>query len=142
MYETDSSVETEGVELEYGNTVITIARAGGANKKFSKKFAELMQPHKRAIELGSFPERLAQKILYKVYADTIILNWQVENGEGELVTGIFQEDVDGGEGIAEFTKENVIAVFKKLPDLFTDIRNQSDNIALFRKNIEEAEKGN
>ncbi len=36
--ETDKALETKGVEIDYGTFRVTLARAGGANKKYEKLF--------------------------------------------------------------------------------------------------------
>lgn len=136
LFETDEDLEVTGVQLDYDGTYITIARAGGANTKFEKVFAEIARKHKFKIsnDLMTSDEQL--RIMAEVYADTVVLGW----GSDEFGKG----KIKGPDGKPlEFTRDNVVAVLThpKLRGLFADLREQAGKVAIFRKSLlEDAEK--
>lgn len=142
LFKTDHRIETEGVILDYGETRIRVARAGGANKRYIKALDKATKPFRRAIATGAFSDDRATAILREVYAKTIVLNWEVKRGE-QWLTGIDPEDL-GKEGaeLQPVTPENVAMVFENLPDLFTDVRQQAESMTLFRSELDEAAAGN
>lgn len=124
MFKTDEVLETKGIVQDFGDFKITIARAGGANKKFAKASEEKFRPHRRALEAGLMSEELTTKILAEVFADSVILGWEnVTDENGQPM---------------EFTRENVIKLLTDLPELFTDIRAQATKLALYRRDDTEA----
>lgn len=137
MFKTVPSLEEKGVVIEYGEGVeITVARAGGANKKFARMLTRLTKPHRRAIQTETVPEGVEKKIVMETYANSIVKSWQ----------GITKDIITGDDADAEIqlecTAENIIAVFEALPDLFEDVAKCSQNISLFRAEILEADSGN
>jgi len=138
QFSTNATVEQRGIILDYDAFQVRIARAGGANEKYSKALETKTRPHRRALQLGSLPESLATKMLHEVYAETVVLGWQTKNDKGVLVDGI-----EGPKGdILPVTQENLIATFKALPDLFADIQLQSNNAAMFREQLLEDDSKN
>lgn len=142
LFKTDKKIETEGVILDYGETRIRVARAGGANKPYLKALDKATKPLRRAIATGAVSDDRATTILREVYAKTIILNWETKRGDQWLV-GIDPEDlgVEGAE-LQPVTPENIVAVFENLPDLFNDVRQQAESMTLFRSELDEAAAGN
>ena len=123
-FETNKEIEQTGIDLRYSDTcVITVARAGGSNKKFLKA-AERAQ---RKLNTRRPNNEQAMQILREVYADAVILGW---------------EGVEDRDGIPmPFSRENVIKILTDLPDLFADIRQQAENAELFRDEaLEDAAK--
>lgn len=137
MFETDKSVEREGVIVEYAPGVeIKVARAGGANKKFAKVMQRLARPHRKAIQTDSINEDLLLGLFITAYAQTIILDWK-----GITKDLITHDDADA-ETELEFNAENIEAVLHAQPNLFQDIQRTADNIALFRADILEEDSKN
>lgn len=122
LFKTDSNVEKVGVELDYGEFIIRIARAGGSNVAYLRETEKRFMKYRKLIQAGAFDLTMAEAIQREIYADTIILGW----------TNVV--DQDGVE--MAFTRENVIKLLTDLPDLFADIREQSTNLTLFRENLE------
>lgn len=118
LFGTDQSLEVSGITLDYGEIQIRIARAGGANKRYAKVLEKLSRPMRRAIETETITRKASDKILHRVYAETVVLGWE----------GV--KDDDGNE--IAFSVEACIKFFEDLPDFFTDIRQQADKSALFR----------
>ncbi len=138
QFQTDTSLERKGIVVDYGEFRVTIARAGGSNKKFAKVLDAKTKPYKRAIETDTMDQERGNDILKEVYAIAVVLNWEIYGENGEWTQGI--EGPDGE--ILEFNSDNVYQTFKNLPDLFVDLQMQAQKAALFRASIQEAEAGN
>ena len=131
QFETNTNLEQDGVDLEYVNgddtQVITIARAGGSNSRYTRAIDRLTKPHRRHISNGSMDPKQMEKILVEVYAESVVLKWS---------------GVTDREGVElPFTKANAIKLFTDLPDLFRDVKEQAENMQLFRvEMLDEAAK--
>lgn len=137
IYETDKKVEREGVIVEYAPGVeIKIARAGGANKRFAKVLTKLSRPHRRAIQTNTIDEQLLTDMFITAYAQAVVLGWK--GFTKDLIT---HDDADA-EIVLDFNQENVEAVLHAQPNLFKDIQETADNIAIFRAEILESDSGN
>lgn len=140
QFATDKNLEKTGIELEYPNedglpsTVIRIARAGGANERYSKVLEAKCKPYRRQIQTETITPEKMEQIMREVYAETVVLGWQnvdipaTENGPAMPN--------------APFSHENCVRVFKDLPELFVDIQNQASKAALFKRENLEAAAGN
>lgn len=131
-FQTNSDLEKAGIVLDYGDFRVTVARAGGSNKNFSKVLEFRTRPVKRAIQTETLPLERQEEIMMEVYAQAVIIDWEVKSAEGVWSKGIENEDGD----IIPVTTENLVDTFKKLPDLFKDIQEQSNKAVLFRKQID------
>lgn len=137
MFKTATALETNGIDIEYGEGLqIKVARAGGANKKFTKAITRLTKVHRAAIAHGIISEEVADGIVLRAYAETVILSW----------TGVMKDVLTGDEADAatelECNVDNVIAVMKELPDLFADIQKVSQELAAFRADSMEGDAKN
>ena len=133
-FKRNDRMEQEGIQIPYGGFKVTIARAGGANKKFIKIMEQKSHPHRRAIATETLDENLATELLYEAYAEGIVLDWftetKDEDGEG---TGEYVQGIEGPDGeIMKFNQENVIATFHALPELFLEIKGQAETAGLFK----------
>lgn len=146
QFATDVALEQKGIYLDYGNDRILIARAGGANKAFARLLEKRTKPFRRAIAIGAFDNDRSLAILRDVYAEAVILGWEVNQGtdaEPKWVKGIDPKDAgEEGKDLLPVTVENVKKVLINLPDLFTDIQQQAQAGALFRQEINDASAGN
>lgn len=134
LFKTDENLEKDGVWLQYGETEdgqpirIRIARAGGGNTKFAKELEKRTRPYRKALQNGTLDDKTADRIYKEVYAETVVLEWQnITDQDGNLL---------------DFSVENILKVFKDLPDLFRDIQEQSNNVAIFREEMRESDLGN
>ncbi len=137
QFKTDPDLETGGVEIDYGDFAVRIARAGGANKNYTRILEKKTAPYRRAIESGVLPKERMETILMEVFAESVVLAWFVGEGD-ERKPGI--EMPDGK--VAEATAANIAAVFKDTPDLFWDLHEQASKIAVFRRAAVEEEGKN
>lgn len=136
MFGTDAKTEREGVWLDFGEFRVRAARAGGANKKYQRTLEELSRPHRRAMQLDLMDNDLAMDILRQVYARSVITGWQTKV-DGELVDGI-----EGKDGLVPVSEENILAIFRELPDLFDSVQVDASKIALYRTKLREEAEGN
>lgn len=143
VFETDATLEAEGIWIDYGDFRVQIGRAGGANKKYLS-YAELKtKPFRRAIQAGTMNEERSRALLYDIYAKTIVFNWQIadgvdKDGNTKWKNGIHKKDG----GVLEVTPDNIILTFRNLPSLFLDLQQAAEGIALFRKEEIEADAKN
>lgn len=156
-YSTSKNLELDGVVFTPDSTTaITIARAGGANVKFSKLLDKKAKPFRRQIEAGTLDPDLDRKMMIEAYTDAIIRNWESlvdapnETGK-QLVPGI-EANPDAPEGtythnadengLVPYNRQNVIATLHQLPDLFLAIQQEAQSVANFRQAEREADSGN
>lgn len=138
-FKTNDNLEQNGVILDYGPFRITIARAGGTNKKFAKIMEAKAKPYRRAIATETLDEKVATNMLYEAFAEGIILNWEVlKTGEkdekGKKLPDSHVSGIEGPDGeMMQFTQENVITTFENLPELFLEIKSQAESSALFKE---------
>ncbi len=129
LFKTDEKVEVEqGVTLDYGAFRVRIARAGGNNKKFGKLLIARMKPYRRQLDTDTMDEEVSAAILRGVYADAIVLGFDVKNEDGTYEVGIPAEDGS----VKPFTRENLIKIFEDLPEFFRDVQDQANRVSLFR----------
>lgn len=137
IFATDPKSEVEGILLDYGTFRVTIARAGGANKRFARELERETKPHQKALQTNSMPDGQADVLLKRVYAKTVVLNWEVKDGDG------WKQGIESPEGgLVPFTVDNVLKVFEDLPDLYIDIRDSAQSASLYRRSLREAAAGN
>lgn len=150
---TDKKLEADGVEVpvainEYNQrpVTITISRMGTVNKRYTKALDQATKPHQSAIQNGSMDNDLARKVVQEVFADTVILGW--DNLPKSDLTG---HDLDWAKEepgrVAEsedleFSKENVLALFELMPDLYDDWEKRATQAASFREKAREVNQGN
>lgn len=119
MFATDQKAEAEGIVYNITPEIsFTLARAGGANARYSKVLAAKMRPYTRQIKDEDIDIDLANDLLIEVFAETVVLGWKgITNAEGEEIP---------------FTVASAVALFKQLPDLFFDVRDYAGKMANFR----------
>lgn len=137
LFKTDPNLEKSGIVVDYGDFRVTLARAGGANRRFAQVLEAKTKPFKRAIQTEMMDNERGLQLLRETYAEAVILNWEVRQGD-DWVQGI--EAPDGS--IMEFSVANILETFKNLPDLFTDLQEQASKAALFRQTVRENDAGN
>lgn len=127
MFETDETMEQEGIILDYGDFRIRIAHAGGSNKKFSKLLDRRLKPYERQLAAKTMDNDVAAKILREVYAETIVLGFEVKAEKG-FVSGVPVKDGNP----ATYSIKEVVRIFTEIPRLFIDVKQQAEDFALFR----------
>ncbi len=137
QFQTDTSLESKGVIVDYGDFRVTIGRAGGSNKRYARILAAKSKKHRRAIQTETITDEKALNLLREVFAESVVFNWETK------VDGKWKKGIEGKDGkLLQFTVDNIIATFVALPDLFADIQEQAGSITLFRVVINEEDAGN
>lgn len=127
MFETDANAEKTGIIIRFADGVeVTVARAGGANKRFARLLSSMTKPYRRAIEADTIDEKVLTDIVKQAYAKTVVLGWT-----GLTKDIITKSDADDKEQLP-FNAENCVAVFDALPVLFDEIVKATTSHANFR----------
>jgi len=130
MFGTDEKAETEGLELNYGAAGwLLCARAGGANKRYKKRMEHYYRKHKRRIDLDMITEEQAREDLYKIFAETVVLDGELRGKDGTMVS-------------LKGKPAKTIELFRILPGLFDDVRDQVGKPTLFKESLREEEAKN
>ena len=140
LFTTNKDLEVKGVEVDYGDFRVTLARAGGANKKFARILESKTKPFRRAIQTETMDNDRAQEILKEVYAEAIVLRWEVKLPDCKWKVGI--EDLEDETKIVPFNSTNVMVAFMELDDLFLDIQAMANKVSLFRETVLEEDAKN
>jgi len=119
LFATDQNSEVEGIVYNVTPEIsFTLARAGGANARYSKLLSAKIRPYTRQIADDTMDPDMANALVIEAFAETVILGWK----------GI--TDAEGNE--MPFSVANAIALLKQLPDLFIDIQAYAGKMANFR----------
>jgi len=128
LFATNKDHEAKGVELDYGDFQITVARAGGNNRAYQKLLDAKTKPIRRALAAGQVDAKRTTTIMREVFAETVVLGWNgVTDKKGKKLA---------------FSTENVIKLFTDLPDLFQDVMSQASGFQLFQDVDTENDEGN
>ena len=136
-FKTSEKLEVDGVRFENGTYAYTLARSGGANKKFQKLFERLARPHRRQLDNGTLDNVVAERLMRQVFAKTVVIRWETLRDD-EWVEGIELEDGT----VVPATPDTLVGVFEDLPDLFTQITEDAKSTAYFRQAGMEEDSGN
>lgn len=139
QFATNRKAEVEGVPVTFGNvnedgTVPTfrLARMGKSNKRYQKLIEAETKPHIHAIRSNNLAPELDEAITLKVFCATVLVGW-----ENVIVPEVFQptSDVPGGElkdRPVPFSAENAEKLMKALPELYANLKEQAQGMAIFR----------
>lgn len=131
QYNTDTSAEKSGVRVTFGHNsddteiALILARSGGANTRFQSVADVILKPYRRQIQNDTVDSKVLRAKMVEIYAKTVVKDWE----------NVALSDVTGNEedkGYAEFSEENVIALFTRLPDFFSEVQSITDNLSVFR----------
>lgn len=143
IYGTNKAKEVSGVRLEVGMNdynnkpiFITVSRMSRNNQKYQQAFTEKFDPHMSAINADAMDEQFARKLSRELFADEILHN--VENLPLSDLTG---KDEDNDK-VMEYTRENVLALFEELPELYDDWEGRAKKAANFRDKVVKDLAGN
>lgn len=143
IYGTNKAKEVSGVRLEVGMNdfnnqpiFITVSRMSRNNQKYQQAFSDKFDPHMAAIQADALGEAMARKLTRELFADEILHN--VENLPLSDLTG---NDEDNDK-IMEYTRENVLALFEELPEVYDDWEARAKKAANFRDKAVKAAAGN
>ncbi len=128
MFETSDRLETEGIWAQVGDARFLLARAGGANSKFTKMVEAKMRPHRRQAQAGTLDQGTRERIAMEAFVDSVLLGW---------------ENVTGKDGKPiEFSRDAARALFTDLRDLHELLVQESMEYANYRQALLEDDAGN
>lgn len=137
QFATDQGLEKNGIVLDYGNFRVTISRAGGSNKKFSRLLESKTKPYRRQIQNDSMDDVIGDRLLREVYVEAVIQDWETKDGDK------WKKGIEGKDGkILPFCNKNIYDTLTNLPELFADIVSQAGKAALFKHETQEDDSKN
>jgi len=146
-FQNDSSLEQDGIWYHFlGNGAdfkVKVARAGGGNIAYAKTLDQKTKHLKRAIEAQALGPDLQMEVMKDVYASCMIKGWKVRQGNTETGEPKYVDGIESPTGeLLPATRENILKVFKDLPDVFQEVLETSRAAYLFREVIAEEEEKN
>lgn len=139
---TDKQAESEGVWQEFDDFRIRIARQGGSNSRYYAAVAKNAKPHKRAIQTETASPEIVTAIGLRSFAEACVTGWQYKDESGAWKDGIQDTDDSGELVVLPPTVDNMVATFRKYPDLFEDMSKQSQRISMYRSMVNEEDVKN
>lgn len=135
LFKTEADLEQHGIDYQLTKNIkFRLARAGGANSKFTRAIdvkTRGLRKQIQAISDGKHDQDtldLLEELTQEAFAETVILGWEgVTNEEGEHL---------------DFTKDNAMKLFKDMPDLWSEIRDTAMKMANFQAEALEEDAGN
>lgn len=134
---TDPKLEQQGLRVEYATEnperpiVFILARAGGANKEFSRVLEQLLRPHRQALRakvVSKELEKAVELIYMQVFARTVVKGW---------------ENVDDENGKSlPFTPDNALKVMTDLPQLYAALKSEAEDWTNYKLKELEDDAGN
>ena len=140
-FRTDDELERKGIVIEYDSFRVTIARAGGSNKAFERALEAKSRPFRRAIQAETFGRDRMNALVRETFVETCVRNWEVNTGTEAAPN--WQQGIEAEDGsLLPFNRDNVLATFIALPDLYNDLQEQASKVSLFRAEVREQEAKN
>ncbi len=125
-YYTDKEKEEKGVWEDFGDGCrVLIARAN--NPAFKESFKNATKPYRKQMVRGTFPDEKSSKIMIKVMAKTIVLDW---------------ENLFEGEDKIEYSIENAIMVLTKYPEFREAISEVAQSAESYKVDLDNEEEEN
>lgn len=132
-FKTDAALENEGVEIQVDMNehnkkpiMIVVSRMGKTNKRYAKQLEEVTRPHQTAIANETLDNDLGAQLLREVFVDTVLLGWS--NLPKSELTDDPKDTAD-----LPFTRENALALFAEMPDLYDDWEARAKKASNFRE---------
>lgn len=153
-YAVNEDFEVDGIWLTEPMFGIKIARAGGRNTRYQKRYEALTKPYKRAIQTNTLDKETDEELSRKLYADAIVRDWRVpaklddknkpvRNSEGEIVWReghIYHPETFEAVPV---TPELIEQTFRLNRELFSYVTSQATDVTLFKdEDAEAADAGN
>lgn len=140
QFGTDESFEQDGIWYQFdgdkldkeGNVIkkgtkFLLARAGGSNVSFGKRLEALTRPYRRQIENETIDPEFANGLLREAWCATILKGWEGFVYKGEEIP---------------YSVDNAAKYMELLPDLYMELRTESQRLANFRAISIEDDAGN
>jgi hypothetical protein len=107
-YKSDRDAEKEGIWFVYPNGIkFLMARAGGSNNRYKRMLSKALRPHRRVIDQGRMDPDLSDELLRRVYANTVLLDWEgIKDEKGKSIP---------------YTPQAGEEFFAAIPELFSEL---------------------
>ena len=128
LFETEESLELNGVWFDYSFGSFKLAYVGGANQSFQRAYSERMKPYIEAEARGMLDDKIRRKIQIECYVDHVLRDWK--------------EVIGRDNSTLVYSKPNAIKLFNDLPQLFGMIRSAATNFANYRRIYADQVAGN
>jgi len=121
LFGTDQNKEKEGVWQDMGDGLkMRIARIGNPN--YQKRFQALSKPHRRALRRGTLSDEIAEQLLIKCLAETIVLDWEGVEENGETIP---------------YSVDNAIRILTDYPDLRNYVNDIANEMEGYKEDADE-----
>lgn len=125
-YGTDKDLEKNGVWVEIDDGAqILVARTD--NPRYRDMLRAELKPHKKKIQRGTLSQEFQEKLLMKVVAHTVLLDWK----------GITVKDK-----AVKYSPEKALELLEEYPDFREDVMEAANTMETFRREIEEEDRKN
>lgn len=125
QYATNETAENEGVWVPHGDAKFLVARAG--NRKYVKQLQSAVEKNQKLLDKkDDAADKLSDKIMIDVMADTILLGWEDVGFKGETL---------------DYTKDNA-KMLLAVKDFRREVAKWSDDINLFKAEKEQEQEKN
>jgi hypothetical protein len=128
-YITDRDIEgKEGVWLKFpGDREFLVLRAGGSNSAFSRRFQQLIKPHRKQIDRGTLDPQVSDDLMRQAYCETVVKDWRgIKDPMGTPIP---------------WSKEAGMAFFAAFPELFSEVVELASSYTTFQHaEVEEAKE--
>lgn len=132
-FATDRKAENDGVSLPMGINdhnkqpiEFVVSRMSKTNTTYAKALEEATRPHMAAIQNETMDNELGDNMLREVFVDGVLRGWK----------NVSKSELTDNEKDAEdlpYTRENALALFDKLPDLYASLVESAKKAATFRE---------
>lgn len=145
QFATNRKAEVEGVPVTFGNvnedgTVPTfrLARMGKSNKRYQKMIEAETKPHIHAIRSNNLAPELDEAITLRVFCASVLVGWEnlivpeVFDASAHTIAGPVREADGVRLSYVPFSAENAEKLMKALPELYANLKEQAQGMAIFR----------
>jgi len=113
LFGTNKESEIEGIWNDMGDGIeVLVARIG--NPEYQKAFQAISKPHRRAIRRGTLNDEVAEKLLVKAMAKTILLDWKGIEEDGAPIPYSYENAM------------RILMEYKDFRDYVSDIANEME----------------
>lgn len=151
LFKTNPDAEVNGTVINYGDEAwFRVARSGGANKKYLAAMTDRLKPFRRQIQTETMDEKVADRLVLEVFVDTVLLGWgsyverPVVGGKPDEVERVSRDGIiEGPEGEdITFGRDSALKVLTDLPELFRELRAESERLGTFATVTKEVDAKN